>query len=37
MEIFFFNFTSGSIAIEPLDFSVIFKTIIGFQFNQFGS
>jgi hypothetical protein len=32
---FFFNFSPGSVASEPLDFGAIYKTVIGFQFNQF--
>jgi hypothetical protein len=32
--LFFLNFAPGSIAIEPLDFGIIYKTIISFQFNQ---
>jgi len=30
-----FNLGPGLIAIEPLDFSTIYKTVISFQFNQF--
>jgi hypothetical protein len=30
-----FNLGPGLIAIEPLDFSAIYKIIISFQFNQF--
>jgi hypothetical protein len=32
---FFLNFALGSIAFGPLDFDVIYKTTLGFQFNQF--
>ena len=34
---FIFNFAPGSIAMEPLDFNAIYKTLLDFQFNQFSS
>jgi len=34
---FFFNFALGSNTIEPLDFCVIYKIVLGFSFNQLSS
>jgi hypothetical protein len=31
MEIFFFNFAPRPIAIRPLHFNAIYKTVIGFE------
>ena len=31
-----FNFSPGSIAIGPLDYNIIYKTVLGFWIIQFG-
>jgi hypothetical protein len=36
-ENLFFYFTPGLIVIGPLNFSIIYKTVLGFKFNQFSS